>query len=180
MGTSKLSKVNLIQLVLWSIILLSGSAIVYHTRWLTPYILNSVHYRVPSGQSPLFWFIAQIGSNIIFLYVGYLLLRVFKNYQKQGYFEKGSLRVFDHIMFSSLGLALLTVIRLAFSDFYFLTLNEHSSIEGVLNLLAILTLDTLTFKEPQTMYVLLAIIMWVVKQFMIKALSFKRENEAFI
>ena len=180
MDTQKSSKINLIRLILWLVILLSSSAIIYHTRWLIPYLLNSAHHRVPTGQSPLFWFITQIGSNIIFLYVGYLLVRLFNNYQKQGYFDKHSLKVFDHVMFSSLGLALLSVIRVAFSDFYLLTLNEYNSIEGVLNLLTILILDTLTFKEPQTMYVLLAIIMWVVKQFIIKALSFKRENEAFI
>lgn len=180
MGISKLSKINLIQLVLWSVILLSGSAIIYHTRWMIPYILNSVDYKVPNGQSPLIWFITQIGSNLIFLYVGHLLLRLFKNYQKQGYFEKDNLKVFDHVMFSCLGLALLTIIRLAFSDFYFLSLDEYNSIEGMINLSALLIIDTLTFKEPQTMYILLGLIMWVVKQFVTKALSFKSENEAFI
>lgn len=180
MDTSKFSKLNLIKLTLWGVILLSSSAVIYHTRWLIPYVLNSVEYRVPSGQVPLIWFISQIGFNLIFLYVGYILIRLFNNYQKQGYFEKDSLIVFDHVMFSCLGLALLSVIRLAFSDFYLLSLDEYNSFEGVLNLVALLMIDTVTLQEPQTMYILLALIMWVVKQFVIKAVSFKRENEAII
>ncbi|MFY0674991.1 MAG: DUF2975 domain-containing protein [Bacteroidia bacterium] len=165
---------------MWIVIMLSCSAIIYNTRWMIPYLLNSVVYKVPNGQSPMIWFITQIGSNLIFLYVGYILLRLFKNYQKQGYFEKDNLKVFDHLILSCLGLALLTVIRLAFSDFYFLPLDQYNSFEGMINLSALLILDSLTFKEPQTMYILLALIMWVVKQFVTKALSFKHENEAFI
>ena len=162
------------------VIFLSCIAIIYHTRWLIPYLIDSVDHRVPDGESPLFWFITQIGSNIIFLYVGYLLIRLFRNYNRLGYFEKNSLRVFDQVMISCLGLAFLSAVRLAFSDFYFLSINEYKSIEGILNLFALLVIDTLTFKEPQTMFVLLAIIMWVVKQFMLKALSIKQENESFI
>lgn len=180
MGTPKISQLNLIKLTLWAVILLSSSAIIYHTRWMIPYILNSVDYRVPNGESPLIWFITQIGSNLIFLYVGYLLIRLFKNYQRQGYFEKDSLKVFDHVMLSCLGLALLTIIRLTFSNFYLLSLDEYISIKGILNLSVLLIIDTITFKEPQTMYILLALVMWVVKQFVTKALSLKRENEAFI
>jgi len=180
MHALKPSKLNLIKLTLWVVIILSSSAILYHTRWLIPYLLNAVDYKIPNGQSPLIWFITQIGANLIFLYVGFLLLRLFKNYQKQGYFEKDNLKIFDYVMFSCLGLALLTIVRLAFSNFYFLSLENYISIKGMLNLFALLIIDTLTFKEPQTMYILLAFIMWVVKQFVTKALSFKHENEAFI
>jgi len=180
MNTLNPSKINLIKLTLWVVVLLSSAAIIYHTRWMINYILDSTDYKVPSGQSPLIWFITHIGSNLIFLYVGCLLIRLFKNFQGQGYFEKDSLKVFDHVMLSCLGLALLTTIRLAFSDFYYLSLNEYNSIEGIINLSALLIIDTLTFEEPQTMYILLALILWVVKQFITKALSFKSENEAFI
>ncbi|MCR9253664.1 MAG: hypothetical protein NXI20_24825 [bacterium] len=180
MHNKHLTKNNLIRLTLWLIIVLSGSAIIYHTRWLIPYLVNSMDNRVPTGQSPAFWFISQIGANIIFLYIGFLLLRTFSNYQKKGYFDKSSLRIFDQLMYSSLGLALLTIMRVAFSDFYLLSITDYFSIEGIVNFLAVLIIDTITFKEPQTVYILLAIIMWVMKQFMIKALSFKQENEAFI
>lgn len=35
-------------------------------------------------------------------------------------------------------------------------------------------------REPQTMYFLLAIILWAVRQFVSKALVIKTENEAFV
>jgi hypothetical protein len=38
----------------------------------------------------------------------------------------------------------------------------------------------LILKEPQTMYFLLAIILWSVKQFVAKALIIKHENESFV
>lgn len=180
MDDSKFSKLTLIKSGLWGTILLSTLALAYHIRWFLPFLHNSVAHRVPSGQSPVVWFSVQIFSNIIFLLVGYLLVKLFNRYQQTGYFDKDSLRVFNAVIISCLCLALLSIIKLAFSDFYPLPLNEYNSIWGSINLMAFLMIDTVTMKEPQTMYLLLAIILWAVKQFVIKALLVKSENEAFI
>ena len=180
MGNTKFSKVTLIKSTLWGTILLSILALVYHIRWFVPFLLNSVVHRVPDGQSPIAWFAVQIFSNVIFIFVGYLLIRLFNRYQQKGYFDRDSLKVFDVMILSCICLALLGILKLTFSDFHPLPLSEYNSIWGTLNLVAFLIIDTVTIKEPQTMYFLLAIILWTVKQFVIKALFVKSENEAFV
>jgi hypothetical protein len=177
---TKFSKVTLIKSILWGAILLSILALVYHIRWLVPFLFNSVIHRVPEGQSPIVWFTVQIFSNVIFIYVGYLLIRLFNRYQQKGYFDSDSLKVFDVVIISCIYLAMLGILKLAFSDFHPLPLSEYYWIWGTLNLVAFLMIDTVAIKEPQTMYFLLAIILWTVKQFVIKALLVKSENETFI
>lgn len=177
----KLSKLNLIKFILYSILVLSTVALIYHVRWLASYMANSIEIHVPDGQTPYAWFSTQIASNLIFIYVGYLLLRLFARYQKAGYFEVGSLQIFNSVIVSLLGLAILSIVRLAFSDsFFVLPLSEYNSLAGIINLIFVLFVDTVTFKEPQTMYFLLVLILWSMKQFVVKALSIKQENEAFI
>lgn len=180
MNKIKLSKLTLIKGVLWGTILLSSLALVYHTRWLVSFLLDSIAHRVPSGQSPTVWFIVQITSNIIFLYVGYLLIRLFNRYQEVGYFDKYSVRVFDSVILSCFGLAFLGILKMAFSNFYHLPLDLYNSIEGVANLIFFFSIDIVTFKEPQTMYFLLALVLWVVKQFVTRAIIMKAENESFV
>ncbi|MEM1135812.1 MAG: hypothetical protein AAGI07_08220 [Bacteroidota bacterium] len=180
MDKIKFSKLALIKSALWGVILLSILALVYHVRWFLPFLLNSVVYKVPSGQSPITWFSVQIFSNIIFLFMGYLLIRLFNKYKQLGYSDRDSLKVFDVVIISCLCLTILGVVKIAFSEFYPLPLNEYKTLWGGINLVAFLIIDTVTIKEPQTMYLLLAIILWAVKQFVIKALFVESENEAFI
>lgn len=180
MQNIKLSKLDLIKIISWSIILFSISAIIYHVRWLVPYLQDSIYHKVPSGQSPLVWFLAQIGSNIIFLYVGFALLRLNFNFHNRNMHTKNGLRIFDQVIVSCLGLVLLSVIRIASSDFYTLSLDQYVGIEGIFNLVTMLIIDTLTFKESQSMYIIIVPVMWIIKQFALKAISYKQENEAFI
>ena len=176
----KFSKVSLIKLGLWCTIFLSGVALVYHIRWLLSLIFNSVEHGIPNGQSPVVWFLVQIFSNIIFLIVSYLVLRLFNRYEKIAFFDRYSLKVFDAIIISCLSLAILGTIKLAFSTFNPIPLIEYKSVWGIINLMTFFIIDTVTFKEPQTMYFILTLVLWAVKQFITKALSVKSENESFI
>lgn len=180
MDSEKSPKLIIVKSALWGAVLFSASALIYHIRWFLPFLFNSVIHRVPSGQSPIVWFIVQIFSNIIFLLVGYLLIRLFNRYHKIGYFDRDSLKVFDTVIISCICLGVMGIIKLAFGNFHPLPLGEYSSIWGAINLVAFLLIDTLTFKDPQTMYLLLAIILWTVKQFVTKALAIKSENEEII
>ena len=69
---------------------------------------------------------------------------------------------------------------MSFSNFNDVQLNAFNSIQSSINLSARFLTNIITFKEPQTMYILLAIILWTVKQFVTKALFIKTENEAFV
>ncbi len=173
-------KTVLVKSSLWGAMLLSTLALVYHIRWFLHFLLNSASHHVPSGQSPIVWFTAQILSNLIFLFAAYLLTRLFDRYQQLGFFDQESLKVFDSMMTSCLCLGLLGFIKLAFSDFHPLPLSEYNSLWGAANLVSFLIVDTATFKDPQTMYFLLTLLLWGVKQFVIRALSIKSENEGFI
>lgn len=141
---------------------------------------NSVVNQVPDGQSPIVWFMVQICSNLIFIYVGYALIRHFNRFHKTGFFEKSSFKVFNTIIFSCISLGILAIIKLAFSNFYPLPLEEYNSLWGTINLVTYLLIDTVTFKEPQTMYLLIGIVLWTVKQFTLKAIAIKSENEEII
>jgi hypothetical protein len=137
-------------------------------------------YVVPKGQMPLLWFIVQISKNIIFLIVSLFLVRLFRTYRQTGFFDNKSLKVFDVVIISSVGLGILGAIQTISNNFYEVHFNDWTSIESIANLTFRSFTKLLIFKEPQTMYFLFAIILWSVKQFVTKALLIKNENEAFI
>ncbi|MBK7288956.1 MAG: hypothetical protein KBF82_06595 [Chitinophagaceae bacterium] len=180
MSKSKISKLTFIKTVLWGAIFLSVLALVYNVRWFIPFLSDKKAYVVPFGQTPLIWFIVQICNNLIFLFVGYSLIRLFNKYQRTGFFDTQSLKVLDGVIISCIGLAALGVLKLSFSNFNDVQLNAFNSIQSSINLSARFLTNIITFKEPQTMYILLAIILWTVKQFVTKALFIKTENEAFV
>ncbi|OOG77502.1 DUF2975 domain-containing protein [Algoriphagus sp. A40] len=180
MGLTKPSKIILLKCAILGTMLFSSLAVVYHVRWLIAFLLSSAQNHVPSGQQPLIWFCVQILSNATFLAVGYFMLSLFDRYKQRNYFDDYSLKVLNGVIHSCFFLAILGVIKLASSEFYPLPLDEYKSIWGTLNLMTFLLIDVVTFKEPQTMYLLIAIILWAVKQFSIKAIAIKSENEAII
>ncbi len=175
-----ISKAGFIKAILWGIICFSSLALVYHIRWFIPFLNDSSTHIVPEGQEPLVWFIVQICNNIIFLLVGYLLIRLFAKYQQTGFFDKESLQVLKGVIISCIALGLLGAVQNITNNFNEVHINQWTSIEGILNLSFRTFTNLLLFREPQTMYFLLAIILWVVKQFVTKALFVKTENEAFI
>lgn len=177
---SKISSLSLINLVLWGANVFSALALVYHIRWFIPFLQNNVNGVIPGKQMPFIWFIVQIGNNLIFLYVGFLLIKLFRKFEQTGFFDNESLRVFDGVINSSLGLALLGTVQLLATNLNELHFSEWTSLAGISNLLFRSFTRLLIFQEPQTMYFLLAIILWAVKQFVIKALIIKNENEAFV
>ena len=177
----RFSKLILVKVVLWVVIYFSALALVYHTRWFFPYLINNNnHAVVPPNEVPLVWFIVQICSNLIFLYVSWLLLRLFKRYQQTGYFDSESVKVLNGVIFSCLGLAILGAVKIVITNFSEVHFGEWTSIVAISNLALRSFTRLLVFNGPQTIYLLLAMILWAVKQYVTAALDVKKENELFI
>jgi hypothetical protein len=168
-----------IKFILWGAIFFSATALTYHIRWFVPFLTTKISYVVPNGQSPLIWFLVQICNNLIFLFVEFLLIKLFSKFQQTGFFDKECIVVLDRITISCIGLAILGVIKLGFSNYNDIQVSEINPVSG-LNLFVRFLTNILVFKEPQTMYLLLATILWTVKQFVNKAIFVKIENEKFI
>ena len=181
MDKLRISKLTLIKVVLWVTVYFSGLALVYHTRWFIPFLLNSNNYgTVPAGEVPLVWFTVQICNNLIFLYVSWLLIRLFRKYEQTGYFDSSSLSVFNGTILSCLALAILGAVKIIINNFTEVHLSEWTSAVSIFNLFFRSFTRLLVFNSPQTIYLLLATILWAVRQFVITALDIRKENESFI
>lgn len=168
-------------MVLWVTVYFSSLALVYHIRWFIPFLNNtSNHYVVPADEVPLAWFTVQICSNLIFLYISWLLLRLFKKFRQAGYFDSSSIVVLNRIIFSCLGLAVLGAIKIVINNFSEVHFSEWTSTVSTANLFIRSFTRLLVFNSPQTIYLLLAAILWAVKQFAVTALEVKKENELYI
>jgi hypothetical protein len=174
------SKLFLIKIILWGTMGFSTLAMVFHTRWFVAFLINRSTNVVPAGQEPFAWFIVQICNNIIFLVVGYLLIRLFNRYKKVGFFDRESINVFNGVILSCLAMAILGAVQITINDFNELHIDHWTSLISISNLSFRTFTQLLLIKSPQTMYFLVAVILWVVKQFTVKALQVKNENEAFI
>jgi hypothetical protein len=177
---SESAKLVLIKIILWGTLGFSTLALVFHIRWFIPFLINQQYSVVPTGQEPFTWFVVQICNNIIFLVVGYLLLRLFNRYKKDGFFDKESLKVFNGVILSCLALAVLGALQISVNDFSEVHIDQWTSIISISNLSFRTFTKLMLIKSPQTIYFLVAIILWVVKQFTVKALQVKNENETFI
>jgi len=178
---TKLSRLILIKVVLWVIIYFSTLALIYHIRWFIPFLINAEnHFTVPMGEVPSVWFVVQISSNLIFLYVSWMLIRLFGNYEQTGYFDLSCLAVLNGIIWSCLGLAILGALKIIINNFNEVHLSEWTSAVSGINLFTRSFTRLLIFNSPQTIYLLLASILWAVKQFVTRALAVKQENETFI
>lgn len=180
MNRTKAATFVFIKALLLAVIFFSCLALVYHIRWFIPFLQNQTNVVIPNEQVSVLWYVVQICNNLIFLFVGFLLIRLLKKYGQTGFFDVESMRVFDAVILSCITLALLGSVLTIHNHFYDVHSNQWTSIESVANLLFRSFTRLLVFKEPQTMYFLLAIILWVVKLFVSRALFIKEENEAFI
>jgi hypothetical protein len=180
MNRKKSSPLVFIKVVLFGILYFSGLALVYHLRWFLPFLEDNTNFVSQDENISVVWYVVQICSNIIFIVVSLTLLRLFKKYQKTGFFDIETLKVFDTIILSCLMLTLLSSVLTVYNNFTEVHLEDWTTPSGVINLLFRSFTRLLVFKEPQTMYLLLAIILWAVKQFVTKALVLKSENEAFV
>lgn len=167
-------------LILQGAIAFSLLALIYHIRWFVPYLLHRTTFVVPPFEQPFIWFTVQILSNLIFLLVAFSLLKLFRGYNTSGFFDRKSLLVFDKVILSCLALGILGVTKTLGNNLAELHLNSWSSVTGITNLIFRSFTKLLIFKDPQTMYFLLATILWAVKQFVVKAIAIKNENESFV
>ncbi len=176
-----LSKLTIVKVVLWICIYFSGLALVYHTRWFIAFMMNSnIRGGVPVNEIPVLWFMVQICSNLIFIYVSFLLIRLIKKYTLAGYFGAESIHVLNGIIIACLGLAFLGAFKTVVTNFSEVHLEEWTTIAAISNLFLRSFTRLLVFSSPQTMYLLIAAILWAVKQFVGVALKVKKENESFI
>jgi hypothetical protein len=180
MNSTKVASLFLIKAIVLSVIFFSGLALLYHVRWFIPFLQHKSTVPYLHDQASVIWYVIQLSNNLIFLFVGVLLMRLLRNYTKSGFFDARSLQVFDVVILSCILLAMLGSILTVYNNFNEVHLDDWTSVESVANLLFRSFTRLLVFKEPQTMYFLLAIILWVVRQFVSKALLVKEENEAFV
>jgi hypothetical protein len=180
MNKKQSSSISPIKLVLWAAIFFSAEALVYYIRWFIPFLSNKTVNVVPSGNMPILWFIIKIVENIIFLVVGGLLIRLMNKYNRTGFFDEESLKVLNGVIFSCIGLALLGAVQTVVNNFYEVHFDQWTSLKSFANLAFRSFTRLLILREPETMYFLLAIILWAIRQFVSKALVIKSENEAIV
>jgi hypothetical protein len=180
MNTAGIPKLPIIKLVLWAFVIFSAEALIYNIRWFIPYLAGKTANVVQEGKMPMLWFVAQICSNAMFLAVGIQLIFLYREYRQTGFFDKESLRVFNTVIISCGALAVLGVVQTIANTFYEVHFNEWTSVAGIANLLLRSFTRLLVLREPVTIYFPLAIILWVVKQFVTKAIILKNENESFV
>ena len=171
---------SLIAIIGWGTLIFSTEALIYYTRWFIPLLSGHHSYIAPPVNFPQLWFIGKIASNAIFLWVAILLLRLYRNYRKRGYFEKDSLRVLDKVILACLLLAFIGLIATGFEYAPELHTERWTSLWAIANSIYRFFTRLFVLKEPQTMYLLLAAILWGVRQFVVQALNVKKENELFI
>lgn len=170
----------LIALVGCGAVLLSAQALIYYIRWFVPLLTEHHSFIAPPVKIPELWFITKIAGNFIFLWVGVLLLTLYRKYQRTGYFEKDSLRLLDRVIIACLSLAFLGFVNTICENSDELYTDQWTSLWSISNSLFRFFTRLLVLKEPQTMYLLLAAILWGVRQFVGEALKVKKENESFI
>lgn len=170
----------LIALIGWAAVLLSAQAIIYYVRWFIPLLTEHHSFIAPSVKNPQFWFITKIASNLIFLWVSVLLLKLYKKYRRSGYFEQDSIRLLNSVIIACLSLAFLGFVNTICENADELHIEQWNSLWSISNLLFRFFTRLLVLKEPQTMYLLLGAILWGVRQFVMQALQIKKENESFI
>jgi hypothetical protein len=107
-------------------------------------------------------------------------MRLFNKFQQVGYFDQECMRVLDKTIVCCIGLALLGLLKLTFSNYNDIDVSGDLTLQSSFNLFSRFVMNIIVFKEPQTMYLLLATILWTIKQFVKKAILVKSENEAFI
>ena len=180
MRPSNQANMPIIQFILYIVMFFSGLALVYHIRWFVPFLMNQTAAVVPEHEVPFVWFVVQICNNVVFLLIGIMLHKLFQKYQKSGYFDSSCLSVFDRIIFSCFVLAGLGFVQVLSNNIFELHLNEWTSVTAILNLAFRTFTRLLIFRDPQTMYLLLAMILWAMKKFAVNAIIVKQENESFI
>jgi hypothetical protein len=180
MNKKQFSSISPVRLVLWAAIFFSAEALVYYIRWFIPFLRGKTANVVPLGNIPLLWFIIKIVENIIFLVVAGLLIRLINKYKTTGFFDEESLKVLNGVILSCIGLALLGAVQTVANNFYEVRFEQWTSLTSFAHLAFRSFTRLLILREPETMYFLLAIILWAVRQFVSKALVIKNENEAIV
>ncbi len=180
MEMTKSRQLLLIKMIVAVIMFYSSLALVFHIRWFVHYLITGIPGTVPPEQVPAVWFARQILSNSIFLFVSYQLINLFTRYQKNNFFDLSALKTFNIVIVSCVFLAGLEAVQIISNNLSQLHLEDWTTLNACVNLLFRTFTIFLVIRDSQTMFLLLAIILWVVKQFVSKALFVKSENDSFI
>jgi hypothetical protein len=170
----------LIGIIATATVLLSLQAIVYYIRWFIPFLSSHHSYIAPPDKIATVWFIVKIISNAIFFAAGVFLFRLFWRFRALGYFSRDSLRVLDFFIGCCITLALLGLFETICDNFSELHSGEWSSAWDIMNRVYRFGTHELVLREPQTMFILIAAVLWAIRQFVAVALTVKKENESFI
>lgn len=180
MKRSLFSSARMIQLFVWALCYLSLVSLVYHIRWYVPFLQRGAQFLVPSDQNPAIWFPAQILMNATYLFASVCLALFIRSYQRLGYLNLSSCRLIHGIIFSCLLLGMVGVVKTVVNNFEMIHWQDWAGVEAVLNLMLKSVVDLFFLKEPQTMYVLVGIALWVISQYVTRAVGYKEDSEAVI
>jgi hypothetical protein len=160
--------------------------------------LNNPEYKILDvGASVNAWFFVQFCSRTLFLVVGYLILKLIRQYELTGFYDSKSLILFNYISLACICIAILESGLFSYNIYLGLSskltsLKDVVPIEGgtfcpKFDQITVLCMTMIRFvfnlfigDSPQTMYFIMALAVLAIKQFVKKALVIHSENQAFI
>ncbi len=163
---------------LWSLMAMSALALTYQLRWFFPFLWDYTNGFLTTVR--LVEFIVQLASNSVYLLVCYLLISLLRRFKTIGYFDNSSLTVCKQIAWSCIGLGVLGSVMAIARNLSEVHWNDWTNFIAVANLGFRTVTQILFFKEPQTMYFLVGVLLFIIHDFTGKALAVRSENESFI
>ena len=180
--------------------LISTVVLFYHTASFAGYLADSNTELLNVGASATAWFIVQIFTKLLFILVGYLTIKLVEQYENIGFFEAQSLVYFNYIALACICMAVLQASSFA-TDIYLglqvqvipenqlfqepePTMLEESvlAFRSSIFMMAAIHFVTKLFigENPQTMYFMMALVVFTIKHFVKKALLIQADNQSII
>ena len=187
-----------IKYCMYALMLVSTIVLFSHTASFAMYLAGSNTELLAIGASPMAWFIVQIFTKLLFILVGYLTIKLVEQYENIGFFEAQSLVYFNYIALACIGMAVLQASSFA-TDIYLglqvqvipesqlfqdPTMLEESvlAFRSSIFMMAAIHFVTKLFigENPQTMYFMMALVVFTIKHFVKKALLIQADNQSII
>lgn len=180
MKKSYFHEFGLAEFVGWICIYFSLVSLVYHIRWYIPWLQNGYQFLTPFGQNPNIWFLSQIFTNL-FLLLGSIFLTYFiRSFREVKYLSYKSSFFISGIILCSIGLGCIGILKTILNNTESIHFEDWKNLESVFNLLLKSATELIFIKEPQTMYFMVGITLWIIKTFVSKALTYKEDSESVI
>ncbi len=180
MKTLSLRSFSLPEFVCWVCLYFSIVSLVYHIRWYVPWLENGFEFLVPAGQKPGVWFLSQILTNVLLVSATVFLTLFVRSFRKTEYFNTKSGRYISGIIWCCIGLGAIGLLKTVMNNPELIHWEDWNSPAAILNLLMKSVTELVFLREPQTMYFLLGMALWIIRLFITKAVGFKEDSEAVI